>query len=338
MVTAAPARGVSLRILVTDAIISRFESALRRGGEAHEWVMAAGWPEAEVLAAAGEAEVVVGTTLTPAMAAAAPRLRLVHSTGAGVDRIALDALAPGVAVASTSHHAGAMAEHVVMVCLMLSRRVQAADRELRQGSWRTIATDQAVPFHRLLRGTTMGVIGLGSIGAEVARVASALGMRVRAVRRRPDAPLPRGVRVEWVGPLERVAALAAESDFLVVAAPLADATRGLVGRDAIEAMKPDACLINVARGPVVDQDALAEALGEHRIGGAALDVWWGAPGPGTTAPPSVARFAALDRVLLTPHHSSHAREVFELRARDIADNIARLAAGDALVRVVRPVA
>lgn len=322
-----------LRIVVTDPIISRFEDQLRHDGGAHHWAMAAAWTPDRQLEALASADVVICSSLSPEQAASASKLRLVHVTGAGYDKISLTDLPPGTAVANTFHHARPIAEHVLMVTLMLARNVMSADRALRGGRWRTIATDPEVPFHPTLGGMTMGLVGLGTIGAEVARMAGMLGMDVRAVRRNPEAGLPAGVTPSWVGGNHQLPELLAASDVVVVTAPLDASTEGMIGAAEFAAMKPSALLINVARGPVVDQQALFEALQERRIAGAGIDVWWGSPADGPV-PPAELPFASLDNTVLTPHHSGHARITFERRAADIAANIGRLAEGRELFNLV----
>ena len=330
-------RPESLKIVVTDPIISRFEDRLRADGGAHHWDMAAAWTPERRLSALAGADVVVCSSLGPVEAEAAGRVRLVHVTGAGYDKISFPHLLPSAMVANTFHHARPIAEHVLMVTLMLSRNVAAADREVRRGQWRTIATDDDVAFHPVLADLTLGLVGLGSIGAEVARVAGALGMKVRAVRRNPSAALPQGVRPDWVGGNHEFHGLLAASDVVVVTVPLDSGTEGMIGAAELSAMKPSAFLINVARGPVVDQAALYAALKERRIAGAGLDVWWGSPADGVV-PPAELPFASLPNTVLTPHHSGHARITFERRAADIAANIGMLARGGELVnRVPRPV-
>ena len=323
----------SLRIVVTDPIISRFEDLLKHDGGAHHWDMAAAWTPDRQLDALAGADVVVCSSLSPQQAAAAARLNLVHVTGAGDDKISFPGLPPGAVVANTFHHARPIAEHVLMVTLMLSRNVLAADRAVRRGSWKTIATDPDVPFHPTLAGMTMGLVGMGSIGAEVARMAGVLGMDVRAVRRNPDANIPDGVALSWVGGNHQLPELLASSDVVVVTAPLDASTRGMIGAAELAAMKTTSLLINVARGPVVDQHALFDALQSRRIAGAGIDVWWGSPADGVV-PPAELPFASLPNTVLTPHHSGHARITFERRAADIAANIRRLAEGRALFNVV----
>jgi phosphoglycerate dehydrogenase-like enzyme len=329
-----PAGPEALRIVVTDPIISRFEDRLKYDGGAHHWDMAAAWsPERRRHALAG-ADVVVCSSLTAAEAEAASKLRLVHVTGAGYDKIALPHLPPAAAVANTFHHARPIAEHVLMLTLMLTRNVARADREVRSGQWRTIATAPDVPFHPVLADLTLGLVGLGSIGAEVARVAALMGMKVQAVRRNPAAALPEGVQLDWVGGNPELHTLLGSSDVVVVTVPLDEDTRGMIGEAELAAMRTSAVLINVARGPVVDQAALYAALKDRQITGAGIDVWWGAPADGVI-PPAELPFTSLENTVLTPHHSGHARITFERRAGDIAANIDRLARGLELSNVVR---
>lgn len=329
----------SLRIAVTDPIISAFADDLRRTARAHDWVIADPDVPGSARAAIEGADVVICSRLTADDMAGADRVRLVHVTGAGVDRVDAGAVPDGVPLCNTGHHGPAIAEHVMMTALMLRRRALEADAQMRRGEWRTVATvpgssPDAVPYHRSLAGSTLGLLGFGEIGRAVAPLAAAFGMRVVALRRHPDAGGPGTELLDAVYGEDRLPELLRESDVVVVTAPLTEGTRGLIDADALAQLGPDAVIVNVARGPIIDEDALYDALAERRIGGAAIDVWWGSP-EGTRAPAAVRRFAALDNVVLTPHFSGHAREVFVARAGDIARNIDLLDAGLPLERRVR---
>ena len=328
-----------LRIAVTDPIIATFADDLRRTARLHEWVFADPAVPASARSAIEGADVVVCSRLTVDDMAHADRVRLVHVTGAGVDRVETGAVPDGVPLCNTGHHGPAIAEHVLMTALMLRRRVLHADAEMRRGEWRTVATvpgpaPDGVPFHRALAGSTLGLVGYGEIGRSVAHLAKAFGMRVIALRRHPDAGGPGTDLLDRVYGEDQVHPLLGASDVVVVTAPLTESTRGLIDAEALAQLHPDALIINVARGALIDEDALYAALSERRIGGAAIDVWWDAP-RGTDAPDVVRRFAGLDRVVLTPHSSGHAREVFTARSADIARNIDLLDAGLPLERQVR---
>ncbi|MFE9887195.1 2-hydroxyacid dehydrogenase [Streptomyces scopuliridis] len=325
-----------MRIVLTDPILARFTDELSRGGtDGHDWEFLADRPDIEIVRRLRTADVLVASRMTAPMAEAAAGLRLVHVTGAGYDRIAIDALAPGVTVCNTYHHGPSIAEHVVMTALMLSRRALRADRLLREGTWESVAVDPGVTLGGTLAGRTVGVVGLGEIGGHVVRAMTALGMRARAVRRTPDGPLPEDLRLDRVDGEDRLDELLAGSDIVVLTVPLSSATTGLIGAAQLARMRPDALLINVARGPLVDENALFDALAGHRIGGAGLDVWWTHPKDGAGARGYTRPFHDLDNVVMTPHHSGHTRETFADRALEIAGNIGRLAVGERLTHVVR---
>jgi phosphoglycerate dehydrogenase-like enzyme len=268
----------------------------------------------------GEAEVLVGTPVTRRMVEQAPKLRLVHASGAGYDSIAMDALPPGVRVCNVFHHERAIAEYVMMTMLALDRELFRQDSGLRKGIWDGSCV-QGPPRTSELTGRTLGIVGFGHIGREVARVAAAFDLRILSLRSdhaRPD--------------LEK---LLAESDFIVIACPLTEDTRGIIGAAELAKMRPTASLINVARGEVVDEAALFEALRDRKIRSAAIDVWYQYPKNGVARQPSRFPFGELDNVILTPHSSAWTDRVVSLRFRDIAANIDRLAAGEPLVNVVR---
>ncbi|MDQ0778929.1 phosphoglycerate dehydrogenase-like enzyme [Streptomyces aurantiacus] len=325
--------------MLNHRILSRFHDPLKARAEGrhtgehkgrHTWLESFDWTPAQITEAIPDVEVFVGSQLRAEDARRAERLRLVHVVGAGYDGIPLDALGPEVSVTTTHHHGRSIAEHVLMSVMMLSRDVLGADRALRAGRWRNVAVDPELPFGTTLEGRRVGIIGFGETGTEVARLCQAVGLRVRAVRRDPSAPVPDDLRTDWIGGNDRLPELLAESDIVVVTVPLGPATRGLIGPAELAAMGPGTLLVNVARGPVVQEEALYEALDSGAIAGAALDVWWSGP-PQT---PSRLPFHRLPNVLMTPHHSGHTTDTFAARAAEIADNINRLEQGRPLVNVV----
>jgi len=324
----------ALEVLVTEPIMGRFAGALTRDDDSpHIWTFAFG-DDPMLLEAAATTEVLVCSSATPELLAAMPRLRLVHVTGAGYDRVPLAALPDGVLLCNTFHHGRSIAEHVLMVAMMLRRGVLRAEREMRGGVWSNVIVDHTYPFGGVLAGHTVGIVGLGEIGSAVARLGSAMGMEIRAVRRNPAAPAPPDVALAWVGGDHQLPELLAAADVVVVTVPLSDATRGLIDAAALAAMKETAVLVNVSRGAVVDEAALHTALVEGTIAGAGIDVWWRNPRDPESPPPSHLDFTGLDNVVLTPHQSGHTEEVFAGRARDITDNVDALAVGRPLRNVV----
>lgn len=253
--------------------------------------------------------------------AAAPRLRWVHSSAVAAGTLCLAELAARGIVVSNSRQVQStpIAEHVFASLLALTRRLPLALDRQRQARWaQNEFTGPQLPS--VLRGQRLGVIGLGSIGAEVARLGAAFGMDVVGVRRDPSRPVPPGVRQVW-GP-DGIDALLAAVDVVVVAAPLTAETDALLDRARIARMRPGARLVNVARGQIVDTDALVEALESGRLAGAALDVFHEEPLPAAhpiwRAPNAV----------VTPHTSGfrpdHWRDVVDL----FVENIRRWDAGE----------
>jgi phosphoglycerate dehydrogenase-like enzyme len=184
----------------------------------------------------------------------------------------------------------------------------------------------APPVWRELAGKTLGILGYGRIGQAVARRARAFEMEVCAIRR----DVRRSAQDEWalLGGPEMLDEVLRRSDYLAIALPLTPGTRGLLGERELAVMRPTAILINVARGEIVDEDALYAALAARRIAAAALDVWYRYPsGPGPALPARRA-FHELPNVLMTPHVSGWTDGMLEARAKLIAENIHRTARGE----------
>jgi phosphoglycerate dehydrogenase-like enzyme len=323
-----------LEVLVTEPIMARYVDVLTRNGTSpHRWTF--DFPGDPALAAAARtADVLVCSAATPDLLAAMPGLRLVHVTGAGLDKIPMDALPEGVHVANAFHHGRSIAEHVLMTSMMLLRGVLRSERDMRAGVWSNVMVTPDYPFGDVLGGRVLGVVGFGEIGTAVARLASAFGMEVRAVRRDPTAPVPAGLDVAWVGGEDQLDELLAVSDVVVLTVPLNAGTRGLIDAAALGRMKSTAILVNVSRGAVVDETALHTALGDGTIAGAAIDVWWRNPRDADQPRPSYLDFTGFDNVVLTPHQSGHTDEVFAGRAQVITDNVDALAAGTPLRNLV----
>lgn len=217
---------------------------------------------------------------------AAGELRIIARTGAGYDNVDLEAARRrGITVCHTPHVNGrSVAELTIGLMLACARNIASSAEQVRGGTWIQASG-------RELLGATVGIIGLGGIGKDVARLALALGMRVVAYDTAPDEAF-----MESAGIASRsLTRLLAESDFITIHLSLTPHTRGLIDREALALMKPSAYLINTARGAVVDEAALVEALTEHRLAGAALDVLASEPidsgSPLLTVP----------NLLITPH-------------------------------------
>jgi phosphoglycerate dehydrogenase-like enzyme len=268
-----------------------------------------------------DADAVVCNRLEPKDTRHATRLRLVQATSAGADRVDPAALPSGAVLCNAYAHEDAIAEWVLMAVLALTRRLLVYDRRLRDGDW-----SRGLALERELRGRTLGAIGYGHIGRRVAELGLAFGMDAVAVTRRPTPG--RGGALRWLGPLGDLDRLFEEADVVVVCVPLEPETAELVGAPQLELLGREGYLANVARGDVVQEQALYEALRARRIAGAALDVWWRYPDSREAAAhPSDLPFHELDNVVMTPHVSGRSEGTRRGRAEFVADQLVRLAEG-----------
>jgi len=266
-----------------------------------------------------EAEVLLSWAVPDAWVERAPRLRWVHVTSAGVDHLLDGALWRSDVVITNSRgvHATPMAEHVLGWLLMFARNLHLHLEYQRQRRWQRQEGGQ-------LAGSTVGVLGLGAVGREVARLCKACGARVVGMRRRPD-PVPHVDRV--VGP-EGLREVLEASDYVVLTLPLLPSTRGLLGREQLGWMKPHAVLINVARGGLVDEAALVDALRAGRIRGAALDTFASEPLPADSP------LWSLPNVLVSPHVAGSFQGYTDAVVELFCDNLQRYLAGEPLRNVV----
>lgn len=242
----------------------------------------------------------------------APNLRWIHVFSAGVDHPVFGMfLQRGVRLTtSAGSSAVPIAHSVVMHLLALCRNArQFSDQQTRREWVQRGATD--------VEGRTVGIVGLGAIGSEVARLAAHFGMRVIGMRRTPDGSEPCET---W--PTERLPELLSVVDDLVLAAPLTDDTRGMIGAGELAALRPGAHIINVGRGELIDEPALIEALQSGHIGGAGLDVF------ATEPLPADSPLWTLPNVIVTPH-SAGATDLSRHRAAEMfTDNLGRYVRGE----------
>jgi phosphoglycerate dehydrogenase-like enzyme len=325
-----------MKIVIADRNLARLREELESGLPVGTQAV---WPDpadtATLETAVSDADVLVSSLCPATLAAAAKRLRLVHAVGAGIDGIDVAALPSDVVVANTHHHETAIAEYVVAAAIMLRRGFLAQDSALRTERWTTPVFDPALPWQESLATATVGFVGFGHIGAltwERLRVFGARGLAVT----RSGAVDAAACGLEWSGTTDDLGTLLRQSDVVVVSAPLTPDTTGMIGAPELAAMPRHAVLVNVGRGPLVDEHVLYEALRDNRIGGAAIDVWYRYPEEGAIGAPSGLPFRELPNVLMTPHSSGLTRQTFAGRAADIAANVRRLAAGEPLANVVAP--
>ena len=275
------------------------------------------------------ADVVVGIKLQSGMPVPL-KARLFHAPAAGTDAVNTALLPAQCTLANCFGHENAIAEYVIAALLMRHVPLARADQDLRQQRW-TYWAGRPSALRTELGAQTIGLLGFGHIAQTVAQRAKAMGMRVHVANRSPiQHP---SVDQSWT--LDALHNFMGSVDAVVVSLPLTDNTKGLVDAQAIAAMRPDAVLMNVGRGAVIDEKALYDALASRHIGGAVIDTWYQYPTPTQAeCAPSQYDFAALDNVLMTPHMSGWTSGTVRRRQETLADNIARLSRGESLINVL----
>ena len=284
-----------------------------------------GLTEEQRLLRAGEFHGADAHLLTPEFLAAAHQLRWVQSHSAGVDRyLGLADLMQRDEIVLTNMkgvHGPVIAEHVMAMLLSLCRALPDFQRAQDQGRW----DRRAGSGQRVLAGSTLLVVGLGGIGTEVARRAHGFDMHVLATARSPR-PAPEFVAELGTG--EDLSRFLAEADFVVICLPLTDETRGLFDAARLAELKHDAILVNIGRGPIVDTEALVDALERGALGGACLDVT--DPEPLPAGHPLWAR----GDVIITPHTAATGELTGRRREQLFHENVRRFGAGEPLLNVV----
>jgi phosphoglycerate dehydrogenase-like enzyme len=259
------------------------------------------------------ADVVTGFELSAKEVASADSMQLFACVFAGTSHLDLSAFEDhGVAVTNASGvHGPNISEYVVGTMIAHAKRFQRARTQQDRREWRSYQT-------RELHGSTATIVGLGAIGHAVTERLDAFGMETVGVRYTPE----KGGPTDEVYGFDEIHEAVSDSEYVVLACPLTDTTAGLVDADIFQTMHPDAILVNVARGPVVDTEALVSALRWNRIGGATLDVTDPEPLPEDHS------LWSMDNVLLTPHNSGYSPDYFERQTAILEGNIELLRDGD----------
>jgi phosphoglycerate dehydrogenase-like enzyme len=262
-----------------------------------------------------------------------PQLKLLQAPATGLNAVQFEAVPAHVPICNSYGHQIAIAEYCVLAMLACAHDLMNLHRELSSGHWRWSGVP-AHPQHDEIYGATVCLVGLGRIGIETAKRAKAMGMRVIACNRTVRSPPP--AEVDELLTLAELPHAVARADFVIVNCALTPETIGLVNESVLASMKRTAFIINVSRGPIIEERALYEALAARRIAGAVLDVWYRYPNAENAHPrPSAFAFHELGNVIMTPHMSGWTRGMVDRRWAEIAGNLDRLVRGEPLVNVVR---
>ncbi len=275
------------------------------------------------------ADVIVATRITADEFGTARRVKWIHTTAVGVGGLLPPAVVTSpIPVTNTRGvHSEAIAEHAIALVLALRRRLHVAAARQAEARWaqEELLAAEARPFPPL-SGACLLVVGLGAIGRRVAAFGAGLGMRVIGIRRRTTEPLPPGVS-EVFGP-DQLRDCLRRADAAVLAVPRTDETRALIGADEFASMRRDALLVNVARGGLVDDIALEQALLSGQIAGAGLDAFVREPLPADS------RLWRLPNLIITPHSASFGGDYWAPAVDLFLENVRRFRRGEPLLNLV----
>lgn len=279
----------------------------------------------DIIKAIEFADVIMGPKATQLILESANHLRMIQTLGTGVDNIDLEAAAArGITVCNASGYNSIwVAEHAVALLLGLAKNLPKYDREVKAGLWQRMQSTAL--YHK-----TLGIVGLGSIGIEVVKRMMPFDMRIMATKRHPSPALRAELGLSFLGEPKDLNRLLTESDFIIITLPLNNETRELIGRDQLRIMKKSAFLINVSRGEIIDENALAEALISGTIAGAGLDVFVNEPLLESSP------LLGLQNIILTPDvaGTGGTAEALTSRSEFLAKNIRRFLLGQTPENIV----
>jgi phosphoglycerate dehydrogenase-like enzyme len=310
-----------------------FVDQLRRDFPQHTFLEA--WDRDTLRRLLPDADVAFTPFIDRDVLSSATRLRWVQSPAVGVGGLMFpELLASSIVITSARGiRARAIAEHVLGVTLALARRLPLAIRAQVAHRWAQEEIEGPDVDVRALSGQRMGIVGLGAIGLELVKIAAPFGFRISAIRRRAGESLPDGpITIDEIWPPDRLHDLLAKSDVVVLALPHTPETKRLIGRPELDRIRRGAFLVNIARGKLVDDDAVVEALRDGRLGGAALDVFSEEP-----LPPS-SPYWDLPNVIITPHTSGAMQDYWTPLVALFSDSLRRFGEGRPLRNVVDKVA
>ena len=269
-------------------------------------------------------EVILGWRLPKNVISRAPRLKWVQAVAAGVDLLAGDTglLQSHVMVSNASGvNAIAVAEFALCLMLMIAKKVPRFLANKGSSRWEHFVTSE-------LKGKTVGIVGLGQVGSEIARLAQAFRMRVLAIKKSATGRVKNTAGVDELFSPGMLLQMLPECDFVILTVPLTSETRELIGEAELKAMKPTAHIINIARGPVIKQDVLIQALKEKWIAGAALDVFEIEPLPAES------ELWQLENVIVSPHIAGYVEQYNVMMTELFCENLKRFLRGEELLNLV----
>jgi phosphoglycerate dehydrogenase-like enzyme len=274
-----------------------------------------------------DADVVIAWSIRPEQIAAAKKLRWIHSPAAAVNQLMFPELVNSEIILTNARevHGPVVAEHVIALIFALAKKIADSVKLQQKHMWGQQILWDEQPRIREVAGATLGMIGLGSIGRPVVKSAKALGMRVVAVREHPEKGSEGADVVLSPAQIEEVFR---QADYVVLAAPVTNSTMAIANAERLALMKPDACLINVGRGPLVDETAVAIALRHKKLGGAALDVFPKEPLAADSP------LWDLPNLLITPHTAALTEKLWERHYELFSENLRRYLNGEPLLAVV----
>jgi len=274
-----------------------------------------------------DTDVFIGWSLRPEQYIAAKKLRWIHSPAAAVHQLMYPELVrSNVIVTNSSNvHGPVVAEHAISVLLALAKRLPQAMHYQREKKWAQTLLWNESPRPREVSGATVVVVGVGGIGSAFIHHARHFGMHVIAVRESVSKGKGEADEVVSLSDLDKVLPRA---DYILLCTPVTPATTGMINESRLNRMKPDAYIINVGRGPLIDEAALLHALQTKRIAGAALDVFVEEPLPAESP------LWSLDNLLITPHTAAVTERLWDRHSELIVENLRRLLAGQPLLNVV----
>ena len=282
----------------------------------------------------GDAEIIASVSVPGEYIRKASNLRMIQTFGAGIDRVDLDAVRERDDIIVCNNHVNSaeVAEYAISLLFAVAKNLIPSDRELRAGNW---IHRWGGPVPNLeIRGKKLLIIGLGHIGADIAKRLKSFEVTITAATR--SGTSSNDDLVDQVVSIDEVRTQVEDSDFVILSLPLTDESTGLVNREFLSWMKPTSILVNISRAQIIDELALYDALKEKRIYGAGLDVWWRYPTKwrGTTIPPADVPFHELDNIVISPHRAAYSEHIERELFLFAGKNILRFVRGETPLNII----